>query len=319
MEGDAAAPPPAGVAAAAAFPCRGVELRSCAMYDTKVMQLPDARELAWLELGRPEDPAVFVLHGSPGSRLQVSFDTHAVEAAHVRFIAVDRPGYGHSSYQPVRRLADWATDISCLADHLSIDAFSVVGISGGGPHAAACARFLPDRVRAVGIVSGVGPLEDPGSEADMMMFNRMVTRLARRSRYLVYPIFSLSVSLFRRWPEASIRATTGQLPPADSEIMSRPDVMTAYIDSYRLAPSTAALAAAQDFSLFSRDWGFRLEEIRPVVHIWHGDDDRNVPIAHGYLQADRIPGAIMHHCRGEGHLLALDRLEEILRTVRPSV
>ena len=121
------------------------------------MGLPDGRELAWLELGDAKDPAVFVFHGSPGSRLQVSFDGGAVEAARVRSIAVDRPGYGHSSFQRDRRLADWASDISRLADHLHLDRFSVVGISGGGPHAAACARFLPDRVRAAGIVSGVGP------------------------------------------------------------------------------------------------------------------------------------------------------------------
>jgi pimeloyl-ACP methyl ester carboxylesterase len=285
------------------------------MGDTRVMDLPDGRELAWIELGDTKDPAVFVFHGTPGSRLQVSFDELAINAARVRFIAVDRPGFGHSAFQRVRRLADWASDISCLADHLHIDRFSVVGISGGGPHAAACARFLPDRVSGAGIVSGVGPLAEPGSEDEMMAFNRLVTRLARQSHYLVYPLFAFSTSLFRRWPEMSIRATSGQLSSSDIEIMSRPEVRSAYIDSYRRAPTTSALAAAQDFSLFARGWGFRLEDITLPVHVWHGDDDRNVPISHGHLQAERIPGARMHDCPGEGHLLGLDRLEEILRTV----
>ena len=210
------------------------------MSETRVTDLPDGRELAWLELGDVDDPAVFVFHGTPGSRLQVSFDGAAIEAARVRFIAVDRPGYGHSTFQRDRQLADWASDIACLADHLGIDAFSVVGISGGGPHAAACARFLPDRVRCAGIVSGVGPLAEPGSEAGMMLFNRVVTRLARRSPYLVSPIFALSTWLFRRWPEKSIRATLGQSPQPDVEVMRRPEVKSAYIDSYRRAPSTTA-------------------------------------------------------------------------------
>ena len=118
-------------------------LPSSTMRETRVMGLPDGRELAWLELGDAGDPAVFVFHGSPGFRLQVSFDGGAVEAARVRSIAVDRPGYGHSSFQRDRRLADWASDISRLADHLHLDRFSVVGISGGGPHAAACARSFP--------------------------------------------------------------------------------------------------------------------------------------------------------------------------------
>ncbi len=287
------------------------------MTDTVVTGLPDGRDLAWLELGDATCPAVFVFHGSPGSRLQVSFDEGPIRAARVRFIAVDRPGHGLSTFQRDRRLADWASDIACLADHLHIDTFSVVGISGGGPHAAACARFLPDRVLRAGIVSGVGPLADPGSEDDMVTFNRLIVRLARRSRYLAYPLFALNASFFRHCPEAAIRAAAGQSPVADREVMSRPDVRSAYIESYRRTPASSARAAAQDFSLFARDWGFRLEDITPPVHIWHGDDDRNVPISHGRLQAERIPGARMHDCPGQGHLLFLARLEEILRSVRP--
>jgi pimeloyl-ACP methyl ester carboxylesterase len=280
-----------------------------------MMNLPDGRRLAWLELGDPRDPAVFIFHGTPGSRLQVSFDEGPIEAARVRFVAVDRPGFGRSGFQRGRRLADWASDLSRLADHLRLDTFSVVGISGGGPHAAACARYLPDRIRGVGIVSGVGPLAEPGAEDGMMLLNRLIARLARRSEYLLRPLFALSVSIFRRWPERAIRATSGRPPSSDFEIMSRPAVRAAYIESYRRAPATSARAAAQDFSLFARDWGFRLDDIEPLVHIWHGDDDRNVPLSHGHLYAAQIPEARLHACPGQGHLLALDRLEEILRTV----
>jgi len=283
--------------------------------DTVVMELPDGRELAWLEVGDPGGPAVLALHGTPGSRLQVSYDEEPITAAKVRFIAVDRPGYGHSTFQPGRRLVNWASDVSCLADHLNIDKFSVMGISGGGPHAAVCARFLPDRVTGVGIVSGVGPLVEPGSENEMMGVNKLVVRLARRSEYLVYPPFALSTFVFRRWPEMALRVAPKQLPASDIEVLNRPKVRSAFMEDSRRASSTSALAAAQDFSLFAGDWGFRLEDITSTVHIWHGDEDRNVPFSHGQLQAERIPGARMHACPGEGHLLMADHLEEILRTV----
>ena len=75
------------------------------------------------------------------------------------------------------------------------------------------------------------------------------------------------------------------------------------------------MAAAQDFALFCTDWGFRLDDIDVPVDLWHGDDDRNVPVSHGRLQAERIPGARFHLCPGQGHMLVIDRLEEILRTV----
>jgi pimeloyl-ACP methyl ester carboxylesterase len=285
------------------------------MGDTVVMDLPDGRELAWLELGDPSGPPVFVFHGTPGSRLQVSFDEGPITAAGIRFIAPDRPGYGHSTFHRGRRLADWAPDVARLADHLKIDTFSVVGISGGGPHAAACARFLSDRLVGVGIVSGVGPLADPGADEGMMGFNKVVSRLARTSMYLVYPPFVVSASVFRRWPELALRAASGQLPASDFEILNRSDVKRAFIEDYRRASSTSALAAAQDFALFATDWGFRLEDINVPVNIWHGDDDRNVPISHGRLQAARIPGSRLHECPGQGHMLVVDRLEQILRTV----
>jgi pimeloyl-ACP methyl ester carboxylesterase len=285
------------------------------MGDTVVMDLPDGRELAWLELGDPSGPPVFVFHGTPGSRLQVSFDEDPITAAGIRFIAPDRPGYGHSTFHRGRRLADWASDVARLADHLKIDTFSVVGISGGGPHAAACARFLADRMVGVGIVSGVGPLAGPGADEGMMGFNKVVSRLARTSMYLVYPPFVVSASVFRRWPELALRAASGQLPASDFEILNRPDVKRAFIEDYRRASSTSALAAAQDFALFATDWGFRLEDINVPVNIWHGDDDRNVPISHGRLQAARIPGSRLHECPGQGHMLVVDRLEQILRTV----
>ena len=285
------------------------------MGDTVVMVLPDDRELAWLELGDPKGPPVFVFHGTPGSRLQVSFDQEPIIAAGVRFIAVDRPGYGHSTFQRGRRLADWPSDVACLADHLKVDRFSVVGISGGGPHAVVSARFLTDRVVGVGIVSGVGPLADLEAEEGMMGFNRAVTRLARTSPYLVYPPLALGAFVFRKWPEVALRAASGQLPAADIEVFSRPEVKAAFIEDYRRASSTSALAAAQDFALFAREWGFCLEDITAPVDIWHGDKDRNVPISHGRIQAERIPGARFHECPGLGHMLAVDRMEEILRSV----
>lgn len=289
------------------------------MSDTMVMNLPDGRELAWLEVGDPNGPVVFVFHGTPGSRLQLSFDQEPIAASGVRFIAVDRPGYGHSTLRPHRRLADWASDVGCLADHLKIDRFFLIGYSGGGPHAAACGRFLPHRVLGAGIVSGVGPLSEPGSEVAMMSFNRLIVRLARKSQYLVYPFFALSTFIFRRWPERALRAGSGQLPSSDIEVLSRPRVKSAFIDDYRRFSSTTPRAAAQDFAIFARDWGFRLEDITVPVHIWHGDNDRNVPISLGRLQAEQIPGARMHEIRGAGHMLVVDHLEEILRTVSTEV
>jgi pimeloyl-ACP methyl ester carboxylesterase len=279
------------------------------------MGLPDGRDLAWLELGAGDGVPVFAFHGTPGSRMQAAFDDKPVLAAGVRLIAPDRPGYGHSSYHPGRRLADWAGDVGALADHLALDRFAVIGLSGGGPHASACARFLPRRVIAAGIVSGVAPLTARGSEEGMMGANRAIVRLSRLSGAFVLPFFAAVSAAGRRWPDRAVAIMRRQAPPADADVLARPEVHEVFVRDFGHASATTARAAAQDFRLFTGDWGFDLEDITVPVHVWQGTADRNVPPAHGRLQAERIPGAVYHECPGEGHLLIVDHLEEILGTV----
>ena len=283
--------------------------------DSRVMVLPDGRDLAWLELGPADGSPVMAFHGTPGSRLQFAIDSGPAEAAGVRLIVPDRPGYGLSTYQRGRRLVDWATDVECLADHLGVSTFAVIGMSGGGPHALVCARMLEGRVTTAGVLSGVGPVGDPGTEEGMMAMNRLITRLVRRSPRLVAPIFGLMTAVSRRWPERVIDTMGKRLPAPDAAVINRKEVREAFINDGRHSSRTAAKAAAQDFALFARDWGFRLEDIRVPVHFWQGDADVNVPAAHAARQAERIPGAVLHEWPGEGHMAALDHLEDILRVV----
>jgi pimeloyl-ACP methyl ester carboxylesterase len=112
-----------------------------------------------------------------------------------------------------------------------------------------------------------------------------------------------------------MRAAAKQFPEPDAKVMARAEVRAAFVEDARRSSPTSASAAAQDFALFARDWGFALEDIAVPTHVWHGDVDRNVPFAHGRHQAEAIPGARFHACPGEAHLLVVDHLEEILRTV----
>ena len=279
------------------------------------MELPSGGQLSWLEVGDPGGPAVFGLHGTPGSGRQVFIDEKPILAAGTRLISPDRPGYGLSTYQPRRTLTGFAEDIRVLADHLGIDCFAVIGVSGGGPHAVACVSVLADRVRAAGLVSGVGPLDRPGSEEGMLLFNRMMVRGVRTAPMVMLPLLALITAAGRRWPERAVEAFVRQLPQPDAEVLTRPAVRAAFVDGLRRASRSSGRAAVQDFALFARDWGFSLERIAGPVHIWHGDQDRNVPFEHGRLLAQLIPGAVLHECSGEGHMLVIDHLEEILRTL----
>jgi pimeloyl-ACP methyl ester carboxylesterase len=286
-----------------------------ALPDSHVTVLPDGRDLGWLELGPAGGEPVFAFHGTTGSRWHFTADDGPVQAAGVRLIVPDRPGYGLSSFHRGRRLRDWVDDVAFLADHLGLEHFSVMGVSGGGPHAAVCARFLSARVRAAAIVSGVAPLADPGSDEGMMPSNQRITALARRAPFALWPVFVGVSAVAKRRPEWAVQAMTRELPPPDVAVLMRPAVRDAFVRDLRLASSTTGQAGTQDFRLFARDWGFRLEDITVPVHIWQGDVDRNVPPAHARLLADRIPGAVLHEIPGEGHLLFVDHMPDILGNI----
>jgi len=113
-------------------------------------ELEDGRTLGYAEYGAPDGRPVFVFHGFPGSRLTWSaFDPQdCAGELGLRVIAPERPGYGLSEFQRGRELLDWPEDVLALADPLGLERFAVLGLSGGGPYAAACAFKIPARLVA---------------------------------------------------------------------------------------------------------------------------------------------------------------------------
>ena len=95
------------------------------------------RRLAIEQCGEPEGKPVFLMHGTPGSRLGPRPRAIVLHQLGVRLIAFDRPGYGGSDRKFGRTVADVATDVAAIADALELDRFAVLGRSGGGPHALA--------------------------------------------------------------------------------------------------------------------------------------------------------------------------------------
>ena len=288
------------------------------MNDSHVMTLSDGRDLGWTEFGNPDGWPVFGFHGTPGSRLQMGLNEAAACRADVRLIAPDRPGYGLSTFQPCRRLIDWPDDVRQLADHLGVERFSVVGVSGGGPHAAACASLLARRVVAAGIVSGVGPLSDARISVGETRVSRFLSALFRRRSRMLRTFFIIQAAVARRWPTRALDLMIKQLPQSDADVLRRSDLLDLFERDVTRAPRTVGPAQAEDLAIASTDWGFDLGEITVPVFLWQGEADRNVPPLHAQVMHENIPGSILRTYAGEGHLLVADRLEEILIALKPS-
>jgi pimeloyl-ACP methyl ester carboxylesterase len=283
--------------------------------DTTIFDLVDRRELAFSEAGDPGGFPVIAFHGTPGSRRQLLLPVadEMAKKAGVRLIAPDRPGYGHSTFHAGQLLTDWPADVGELADRVGAERFAVLGISGGGPYTLACAALLPDRVTRAAVASGMGSVHSDADTEGMMPSNVVITSVVRRSERAVVPLTAFMTEFARRRPETLLKSFVKQLPAADAAILERPEFREAFIDDSRRASSTTAKAIAQDMALFARPWGFELSDIGVPVDFWHGDADRNVPIAHARRQASEVKQSSLHEFPGEGHFMALDHLEEILR------
>ena len=101
----------------------------------------------------------------------------------------------------------------------------------------------------------------------------------------------------------------------DPKVLERPGMRRLWRDALLEAFRNGSRGVAQDIRVLAAKWDFRFEDIDARVHVWHGDKDRVVPIAIGRYVAEAIPGAEATYVRGDGHLLIVDHIEEILRSL----
>ena len=108
------------------------------------------------------DVTVVWHHGTPNIGLppEPLFDDSA--RLGIRWVSYDRPGYGGSTPNPGRDVASAASDTAAVADALGVERFAVMGHSGGGPHALACAALLGDRVLRMVSGAGLAPFDAEG-------------------------------------------------------------------------------------------------------------------------------------------------------------
>src|SRR2546421_3327181 len=130
--------------------------------ESRTVRTPDGRDLCVEIAGPGARWPVLVHHGTPSSRHSYVRWIEDAAARDIKLIGYDRPGYGGSSPQPGRSVADCAGDVQAIADALGIERLAVWGLSGGGPHALACAALLPELVVASGLVASVAPWQAPG-------------------------------------------------------------------------------------------------------------------------------------------------------------
>ena len=84
--------------------------------------------------------------------------------------------------------------------------------------------------------------------------------------------------------------------------MTDPDVQQAFLAEIREALRAGPRGAQLDAAIVARFWGFQLKDILVPVHLWHGEQDRNVPPAMGRNLAASMPASHATFYRDEAHL-----------------
>jgi len=279
---------------------------------THLMRLRDGRRLAYTELGDPDGVPIIHQHGMPGSRLDHVAEPELYRSMGVRVITPDRPGYGLSDPDPHRRLLEWPSDMAELADHLGISRFGITGLSGGGIYALACAAAIPHRLTDVVVTGCPGPMDREGALVDMRFMTRAGVWLGSRAPWLLEAGATLLSGLVRRYPRFFVDHFNEGLPAADRRWLFTPSVNRGAVDTLREALRPGAWGYVQDIRVLAGPWGFDLEEIHVPVQLWHGTEDRVIPLHHGRYLASVIPGATLRICPGEAHMLMWNHLAEIL-------
>ena len=287
--------------------------------DDHLLELEDGRNVGYATLGDLDGTPVFIGHGTPGTRLALSpglDDPQWIRQQRLLFVGVDRPGYGYSDPWVEASLLDCAGDLVRVADALGLERFAALGFSGGAPYVLALGVLVPERLRGVAVVCGVGMLDRPGALEGMSEGSVEETKMAMEAPDELATARGEAARAIHEDPEGIFAGLSEELPEVDRRALERPEARAFLIETFREALRQGATGWTDDELRQVRPWPFRLEEISGVeVHLHHGEADVLVPAHHATHLAEGIPGSRLRLYPDEGHVSFDKHLKEIVQTL----
>jgi pimeloyl-ACP methyl ester carboxylesterase len=285
------------------------------MHEATQIATPDGRSLDLYVAGPPEGTPLVFHVGTPGSGLPFEQFVDTLAERGLRYLSWSRPGYGSSTRLPGRDVAQVVDDTVTVLDQLGADSCYVLGWSGGGPHAMACAARLAGRVKAVATIGAVAPWPAEGLD---WMAGMGAENIEEFSASLEGPDALIEFKE-RAWPIFS-KVTAQEISDAFGDLIDDVDrgSLTGEFAEWIAASMREGLRQGywgwfDDDMAFTKPWGFDLGSISVPVHIWQGAHDRMVPFAHGQWLASRVGNSCAHLHPEHGHLsLAVDSIPRIL-------
>ena len=277
--------------------------------------LPDGRRLGLTRYGSPAHRAVVFHHGFGSSGLEVPDDAALLARLQLQILAPDRPGVGQSSvYRPLT-FPSFADDVVAMLDALEIaEPVGVMGWSVGGVHALALAARHPARVVAAQLLSTCLPLGERAVYRHLswvwkgLLWGQLGFPWLNRTTFLW---------LSRQWarhPDRTLAWFIRGMRPAEAHATARHCALLR--DAAVQGFANHGRGVFDDAQAWCRPPGFRIEDVRAPVRLWHGQADGvwapgNIP----YL-ARRLGGAPMRLLPAQGHMLYLEKWPAIMEEMR---
>ena len=276
-----------------------------------MLTLKEGRQLGYGEYGDLDGTPLLLFHGAPGSHCEYHPDRSTLENLNIRLIVPDRPGYGLSDPDENRTLISWADDVSQLMDHLAIASCPVLGFSGGGPYAMACAHEIPERISRLGLVSSLAPFDNPGGLDGMNDQSRALFALAAADSEL----FAAQIEGLVTDGGILYQLMTAGLPEPDAALFSSEAMVWMYQTNMKESVRTGVDGIVSDMLLYPQFWGFDPAAIDCETLLWQGMKDINVPAAMGKYLSETIPGCRASFVPGQGHFLLFSHWDGILKSL----
>jgi len=282
----------------------------------ETVELSDGRSLSFASFGDPAGKPVFYFHGFPGSRFEPQSNHDSYLKAGIRLLALDRPGMGQSSRKSKRKLLDWPDDVVEVAKILNLKKFSVLGVSGGGPYALACARAIPGYLDKVTVACGLGPMEAPNATSGMMLSNRILFRYGRFFPPLLhFSVFQMVRQLSSK-PVKGFEKFLEGLPEPDRLVLSEPGAKESVLASAVEGVNQGNGPLLEEIRIYSKFWGFKLDDLNIPVSLFQGEVDIDVPASMARYQAELIPDCELNLYPNEGHFsLLVNHIDEIIASL----
>jgi pimeloyl-ACP methyl ester carboxylesterase len=281
------------------------------------VRLSDGRTAAVQVVNPDGASTVVICHGIPGSRLLPHWLVPIAEAAGVRAVGIDRPGFGGSDTRPGRTILEWPDDAAEVADHLGVQRFAVLGISGGSPYALACCARIPDRITRVVLAAPVTPWDRPALRARLSERRATLPVLwaVGHSRIVARGFYALPARGLRNVPEKAFAALAKSLSEPDRRVLAEPKTSSFVMATMREGLRSGGRAWAEDEALVDGDWGFSPSDVSKDVpiEVWHGEQDSAVPSASARRLVEALSNAKLLTHPDDGHFsMGLARLDAIV-------